>query len=358
MAKPRRTQRAQPRPAGRAASAAGTTAKQPRVAASAKAVADTATPTHKAQRTQQTQQAPTTRARAGAGTQQRRRYQQRPWWQSRWPIIGTVVSLALVVVLFIFISRGQTATAGSSAQSVPASVFSGITQVNAQVYSKVGAGGLSNPVKPVIDPSTLTGPHGHPELLYIGAEYCPYCAAQRWSMIIALSRFGTFSNLHEITSAGGSEVYPNTPTFTFYQSHYTSQYVDFVPVEIETNIPDGNGGYTALQPLTSQQNGILTKLDAAPYVSAESAGGIPFMDIGGKYITISSGYSPQVLTDLSWNDIASGLKDSSNAATQAIVGNANYLTAAICLTTNNKPANVCTAAPIPSLETQIQKANP
>jgi hypothetical protein len=32
-------------------------------------------------------------------------------------------------------------------------------------------------------------------MLYIGAEYCPYCAAERWPLVMALSKFGTFSNL-------------------------------------------------------------------------------------------------------------------------------------------------------------------
>ena len=32
---------------------------------------------------------------------------------------------------------------------------------------------------------------GKPEILYVGAEYCPYCAAERWAMVVALSRFGT-----------------------------------------------------------------------------------------------------------------------------------------------------------------------
>ena len=48
-------------------------------------------------------------------------------------------------------------------------------------------------------PTTITGAPltsgGKPEMLYIGAEYCPYCAAERWAMIVALSRFGTFSGL-------------------------------------------------------------------------------------------------------------------------------------------------------------------
>ena len=36
---------------------------------------------------------------------------------------------------------------------------------------------------------------GKPLVLYVGAEYCPYCAAERCAMVQALSRFGTFSNL-------------------------------------------------------------------------------------------------------------------------------------------------------------------
>ena len=42
-----------------------------------------------------------------------------------------------------------------------------------------------------------------PEILYMGAEYCPYCAAQRWSTIIALSRFGKFSGLGNMSSYSG-----------------------------------------------------------------------------------------------------------------------------------------------------------
>ena len=32
---------------------------------------------------------------------------------------------------------------------------------------------------------------GLPEMLYMGAEYCPFCAAERWAMVMALSKFGT-----------------------------------------------------------------------------------------------------------------------------------------------------------------------
>jgi len=32
-------------------------------------------------------------------------------------------------------------------------------------------------------------------VVYIGAEYCPYCAVERWPLIVALNRFGTLTNL-------------------------------------------------------------------------------------------------------------------------------------------------------------------
>ena len=61
-----------------------------------------------------------------------------------------------------------------------------------QVSSTIAAGGVTDPLEPVTGcPAALTGPSGSPELFYYGAEYCPYCAAERWSVVIALSRFGT-----------------------------------------------------------------------------------------------------------------------------------------------------------------------
>jgi len=42
-------------------------------------------------------------------------------------------------------------------------------------------------------------------------------------MIIALSRFGTFSGL-STTHSSTTDEYPGTPTFTFYGSSYRSKY--------------------------------------------------------------------------------------------------------------------------------------
>jgi hypothetical protein len=62
-----------------------------------------------------------------------------------------------------------------------------------------------------------------------------------------------------------------------------------------------------------------------------------------------------VLLDQDWQSIASLLANPSSPVTQSIVGTANYLTAAICQINGNKPANVCTAAPIPTIEQTIGK---
>lgn len=52
----------------------------------------------------------------------------------------------------------------------------------------------------------------------------------RWSMAVALSRFGTFGPLHGIHSSS-TDAFPNTATLTFYKQKYASPYLTFAPVE-------------------------------------------------------------------------------------------------------------------------------
>jgi hypothetical protein len=177
-------------------------------------------------------------------------------------------------------------------------------------------------------------------------------------MIVALGRFGTFSGLATIHSAaadgaGNKEPYPNTPTWTFLNAKYTSQYLVFSTVEMQTNVPDKTtGSYTDLQTPTSAQNALIDKYDAAPYISAADAGSIPFVDFGNKYMSVGASYTPQVLAGLSWSQIATDLSNPSSAVAKGVDGTANYMTAAICKLTGNQPASACTSA-VQSLESQI-----
>jgi hypothetical protein len=187
--------------------------------------------------------------------------------------------------------------------------------------------------------SILKGADGKPLITYIGAEYCPFCAAERWSLAVALSRFGTFSNLSG-THSSDSDVYPDTQTLSFYGSSYTSPYVDFQAVEEATNQPAG-GSYATLQTPTAAQSALLAKYDAA--------GTIPFLDIGNRYIISNASYSPQVLQGLSRSQIAAQLNDPSSAVAQAIDGTANDITAAIVAVTGNQPTSVGSSATIAAI---------
>src|SRR6266542_1300741 len=75
---------------------------------------------------------------------------------------------------------------------------------------------------------------GLPRVVYVGAEYCPYCAAERWPVVIALSRFGSFSNLG-LAHSSSTDAFPNTSTFTFHGATYHSQYLGFDGIETETS---------------------------------------------------------------------------------------------------------------------------
>jgi thiol-disulfide isomerase/thioredoxin len=82
---------------------------------------------------------------------------------------------------------------------------------------------VNNPPKRISGQAVLND-NGKPLIVYIGAEYCPYCAAERWAAVIALSRFGTFTGLGQ-THSSSSDVYPDTATLSFHGAVYASQYL-------------------------------------------------------------------------------------------------------------------------------------
>jgi Domain of unknown function (DUF929) len=285
---------------------------------------------------------------------------------------GSVVVVLAVVLTFVIIKlnnkpSGSAAVSPSESASPQglsngptgsalAAVVKNATSVPASTLDAVGAGAFTNKIQTITGNPAELKAGGKPELLYMGAEYCPYCAAMRWAMVVALSRFGTFSGLATVHSAvsnggGGQEPDPDTPTWTFLHASYSSPYLNFTSVELQTNIPDpSNGSYTTLQNPTSAQNALITKYDASPYTT--QAGAIPFLDFGNKYVTIGTPYDPGVLAGLSWSTIATDLSNPNSTVAKAVDGTANYITAAICKMTGNQPASACTTT-VQALESQI-----
>jgi thiol-disulfide isomerase/thioredoxin len=266
--------------------------------------------------------------------------------------IGSIVGVVVIVVAFLFIKAlNKGSSSGSSGGGVAgtalgASVIKDITSVPSSTLDSIGSGGAyAKTVSPVSAPALKSG--GKPEILYMGGEYCPYCATERWAMVQALSRFGTFTGLHGIHSSS-TDVYPSTPTVTFYGSHYTSKYLTFSPVETA-----GLTENSTLQTPTSAQDKLFAKYDYPPYVQANEKGAIPFIDLGGKYLIHGAQYNPQVLQGKTWAEVAAALSDKSTAIAQGADGAANILTATICKLTNNQPASVCSSATITTLQGKL-----
>jgi Domain of unknown function (DUF929) len=262
-----------------------------------------------------------------------------------WGAVALVVVIIVVLVIVKVTGSSPGSTAGVERTPVSSSVVQGVTQIPASVYDKVG---ITSPATSVTPPTVISGQtpltlDGKPGVLYVGGEFCPYCAAERWALIAALSRFGTFTNLGGMAS-NPSDVFPNTQTFTFSKAGYTSPYLTLQAVEHYSNTPSGSGTYTILTPLTTAQQALLTKYDSSGFLGAGAQpGSIPFVDFGNHSLVSGASYSPSILAGLSREQIASGLSDPNNPVTQAIVSTANYLSASICQTTGQQPASVCTS---------------
>jgi hypothetical protein len=219
---------------------------------------------------------------------------------------------------------------------LPAGVLSDATSVSTATLAAIGQSSSSVAPARTGVKKTLIARDGKPEVLFVSAEYCPFCAAQRWPLVVALSRFGSFSGL-SATHSSTSDVYPDTKTFSFYGSTYTSSNLDFTSVELQTNQISGNS-YATLQTPTAMEDAILSQYDAAPYTS--EPGSIPFLDIANKFVSIGSGYSPQLLQGLSLKQIAAQLNDKNSPVAMAIDGEANRIVAAITSATGIKPDQV------------------
>jgi len=322
-----------------------------------------------------TKQAPDRRQRIAAQREAARRAERR---KRIWIAGGSILAVVIVVVAFVLIktnsSSGQPAASSNGPTGASlTSLTSQVAGVPQSVLDQVGGGSISSsdfiPSSEIsqasasgsgyfslVNGSPLTS-GGKPEVLYIGAEYCPFCGAQRWAMIASLSRFGTFTGLKTIHSSS-TDYDPNTPTWSFYGSTYTSNYIKFVSVEETTNERQGNSSntsvpYVTLQTPTSAEDALLSKYDPGNPSQGEG-GAIPFIDLGNKYIQVGnmSPYTPDMLKGKTWSQVATAMNQPTSTIAKAADGNANYMTAGICSLTNNLPATACTPA-IKALEAKI-----
>jgi hypothetical protein len=302
------------------------------------------------------------RARIAAQREAQRRAEQR---KRIYLAGGSILVVAIVVVALVLVklnSGGGTAASSSNGPTgtALATLTKQVTDVPVSVTDKVAGGGVNKGVFVptetstqvqnaasqlgsyfgTVNSSTPLTSGGKPEVLFIGGEYCPFCAAQRWAMVNALSRFGTFTGL-TTTHSSSTDSDPNTPSFTFYKSTYKSNYITFTSVEEYTNFRQGNSSDTSVPYQTLQTPTSAQQTTAQTY---DPSGSIPFFDLGNKYVQVGnlSPLDPSMLAGKTWSQVAAAMNDPSSAIGKAEIGNANYMTAGICKLTNNQPTTACT----------------
>ena len=262
---------------------------------------------------------------------------------------GSTLAVLVIVLAFILVkvSQGSGGSSGSAGRTpLPASVTSQVTGVPAATLDKVGRGAVpaytqgKPPFAGGSGPALTSG--GKPEMLYIGAEYCPYCAAMRWSMAIALSRFGSFTTPLQGIHSSPTDTDPNTATLTFYKAGYNSKYLAFTPVENLTVT------HALLQNPTKAQNAVWAKYEPNP-----NNRGYPFIAFSNKVVLKGPIYNPAVLAGKSWSQIAAALHDPTSPIAQSVLGAANYVTGAICKMTNNQPSNVCSSSAVTAVQSGL-----
>jgi hypothetical protein len=178
-------------------------------------------------------------------------------------------------------------------------------------------------------------------VVFVGAEYCPYCASERWPLVMALSKFGTFFEGLRGSMSSTTDLDPQTPSFSFYRATYTSRYLSFLADELAT------GTEQQLQAPTAEEQALVTKYDTTPYVPAADAGQnpIPFVFMAGRYVLTSTQFNGRALSGMNWATAAAYLTSGANAMSKAAEASAGYLVGDICALTHGQPAAVCSQVP-------------
>ena len=261
------------------------------------------------------------------------------------------VALALVVAALVLLgaliairpsSPNQNPAAPETLLPAPSSLIAGVSHVPLDVINAVAD---SAPASPTTAPSPTNtssvwqasshGVVGLPVVFFYGAEFSPYAAAERWPLVVALSRFGSFGQLGLVQSSGQT-AFPNISTFTFWHVTYRSSWVALQAVERYGSQDATGGGYATLETPDARQAASVTTYDT-------SATGVPLLDIANHFVLDGSSFTPGILSGLTQAQIANDLLYATSPVTEAIVAAANEITASICTVTGQRPAAVCSA---------------
>ena len=244
-----------------------------------------------------------------------------------------MVALVIGAAVALFFARGggSGANATAASSSVPAGSHrpsNAASVALGQVRRESG--------EPLLD-------GGKPLVFFMGAEWCPFCASERWALVEATSRFGKWSGLGELGSRSGQDYFPSLPTYDLSRATYTSDYLNLRHKEVAT--VDGD----PLQKLGSFEQRLVDGYD--------TLGSVPFLfaaSPSGRY-TVELAYSPGLLEGQTFVALRKGVAAAApTPAVEAIGGQADAITALICKLDGRQPASVCAKGSIPALEGELE----
>jgi hypothetical protein len=285
---------------------------------------------------------------AARRAEQARKERMRRLYTAVGAVLSVVVVVAALVIVKVTTGKNDKTPAAASGLASDA-VLNALGGISGTTYDTVGAGSVQSLPKAITDAPALTA-DGKPKVLYVGAEFCPFCAAERWALVAAMGRFGSFSNLGQ-TSSSGTDSYPNTQTLSFHGATYSSSELSFTAYE--TTDRDRK----TLDKVSAEDEAVAAKYDAPPYVSKDSAGAIPFLDIGGKWMISGASFDPDVLKGKTHEEIATAMGDPKSDIAKAVDGTANVITAALCTLTKNAPTTVCSSTGVKAATTKLLNAS-
>lgn len=173
--------------------------------------------------------------------------------------------------------------------------------------------------------------NGKLDFLFVGGQFCPFCAMERWAVVMALQHYGNFSNLSPLVSAED-----NVPTYDFIGATYSSNLITFEPFEVWNNVAPPN--QQALESLPSQPQQIY---------NTYGTGAIPFICIGGSVYRSGAGISLNVnqFAGASRSTITSQIASKSGPFYSQISTEANSLVQLINNLLPNKGVNTASTTP-------------
>ncbi len=273
-------------------------------------------------------------------------------------LICVAIVLLGALVLVRDISGPTSTPTVETFNAAPSSLVSTVASVPASVYDAVGVSSPANPVTPPgragngNAPTWLAAEDGGPPLpvvFFYGAEFAPYAAVERWPLILALSRFGTFSQLGLMQSSA-TTAFANLSTFTFWKVSYSSRYVILESVERYSSLNPTGARYLSLQVPDARQSAAI-----ADY--GTNATTFSLLDVANRFALDGAAFSPAVLAGLSQGQIAADLSIPASPLTQATVTAANEITAAICSVDGDRPGAVCKSKGVLAAD-QVLKVTP